>query len=215
MKDLPMDYPPGLYVPAVCQRDEVRDVLVSNHFQTLDELPTGGRVGTSSLRRQSRLRALRPDLIVENLRGNVNTRLGRLDKGDFDALILAGAGLKRLGMENRIAAFMSIDQMLPAVGQGILALECREDDLATQNRIAGLNHAPTLACATAERALCRKLGGGCRLPVAAYAEWSNNRLDLRGWVGSLDGKRQVNVRGQAPAEELLQQGADQILKEFH
>jgi hydroxymethylbilane synthase len=226
MKDLPMEFPPGLIVPVVCEREEVRDVLVSNRYSSLEALPPGARVGTSSLRRQSQLRALRPDLHLENLRGNVNTRLARLDKGDFDALILAAAGLKRLGLANRITAIIPIDQILPAVGQGALALECREDDVFTLTQIQALNHAATQACVSAERAMCKQLGGGCQLPVAAYAELSNQQLDLRGLVGSIDGKKLLTARRQAPveqaqqlgeqvAQELLQQGADQILREFH
>jgi hydroxymethylbilane synthase len=226
MKDMPMEFPLGLGVPVVCEREEVRDVLVSNHYASLETLPTGARIGTSSLRRQSQLRALRPDLIIENLRGNVNTRLARLDRGDYDALILAGAGLKRLGLEHRIATFISIDQILPAVGQGALALECHEADGWTKEQIAPLNHAGTFACVTAERALCRQLGGGCQLPVAAYAELVEGQLDLRGLVGSLDGKIILQARLQAALHEaeslgkqvadlLLQQGADKILREFH
>ncbi len=226
MKDMPMAYPPGLCVPVVCEREEARDVLVSNHFSSLEALPKGARIGTSSLRRQSQLRALRPDLVLENLRGNVNTRLARLDQGDFDALILAGAGLKRLGMSNRITSFISIDQILPAVGQGALALECREDDAKTRETIAPLNHAPTSACVRAERALCKRLGGGCQVPIAAYAQWSEEGLDLRALVASLDGKTLLQSRGQAKADhaeslgeevalDLLRQGAEKILGEFH
>lgn len=226
MKDMPMDFPQGLAVPVVCEREEVRDVLVSNHYASIETLPLGARVGTSSLRRQSQLSALRPDLVIESLRGNVNTRLARLDRGDFDAIILAAAGLKRLGLDQRITSFISVDQILPAVGQGALALECREGDALTLAQIAPLNHAPTFACVTAERALCRQLGGGCQLPVAAYAELVDNRLNLRGLVGSLDGKTILQARGQGAvseantlgervAKDLLQQGADKILREFH
>lgn len=222
MKDMPMEYPAGLIVPVVCEREEVRDVLVANQYTHLEDLPPGARVGTSSLRRQSQLRALRPDLVIENLRGNVNTRLARLDQGEFVALILAAAGLKRLGMEHRISSLISIDQILPAVGQGALALECRADDQFTQEIIAPLNHANSLACVSAERAFCQRLGGGCQLPVAAYAEMVQGQLDLRGLVGSLDGKTILRSRGQAApeeaeglgktvAEDLLQQGADKIL----
>jgi len=226
MKDMPMDFPPGLGVPVICEREEVRDVLVSNQYSSLEDLPPGARVGTSSLRRQSQLRALRPDLTLESLRGNVNTRLARLDQGDFDALILAAAGLKRLGLEQRITSFISIDQILPAVGQGALALECREGDVLTETVIAPLNHAATFACVSAERALCKQLGGGCQVPVAAYAELLNGRLDLRGLVGSVDGKTILQARRQAAvveaenlgaqvAGDLLEQGADKILREFY
>lgn len=225
MKDMPMDYPPGLGVPVVCERDEVRDVLVSNSYPTVEDLPLGARVGTSSLRRQTQLRAVRPDLNIGNCRGNVNTRLSRLDAGDFDALILAGAGLRRLGLAHRITAFLSVEQMLPAVGQGALAIECRMDDKLTLARIALLNHAATFACVMAERAMCRRLGGGCQLPVAAYAELVNDRLDLHGLVGSIDGKTILRARhqdivsrsvqlGERVAGDLLAQGADKILCEF-
>jgi len=226
MKDLPMTFPIGLSLPVVCEREEVRDVLVSNNHGSLQDLPGGARVGTSSLRRQSQLRALRPDLVIENLRGNVNTRLIRLDQGDFDALILAAAGLKRLGLEHRITCLISIDQLLPAAGQGALALECRQEDAFTLTQIAPLNHALTFACVSAERALCRQLGGGCQVPIGAYAELSNKHLDLRGLVGSLDGKTILQARRQATldqaeelgkqvAEDLLGQGADKILRALH
>lgn len=226
LKDMPMELPPGLCLPVICERAEVRDVFVSNHYSSLAALPAGARVATSSLRRQSQARALRPDLQFENLRGNVNSRLIRLDQGEFDALILAGAGLKRLGLENRITSFIPIDQILPAAGQGALALECRSDDQFTLTSLLPLNHAATQACVTAERALCTLLGGGCRLPVAAYAEFSQDQLDLRGLVGSLDGRTLIRARGQAPAsearalgetvaQELLRQGAAHILKQIN
>jgi hydroxymethylbilane synthase len=226
MKDMPMDIPVGLAVPVICEREDVRDVLVSRHFSSLEELPVGARVGTASVRRQSQLRALRPDLRLENLRGNVNTRLRRLDAGDFDALVLAAAGLKRLGLAERISGFLSVEQMLPAVGQGALALECREDDALTRQRLLPLNHATTFACVTAERAMCKKLGGGCQVPIASYAELRGGVLDLRGLVGAVDGtiiiqsRRQAPVAaavalGQAVAEDLLQQGAAKILAPFY
>lgn len=226
MKDMPMDFPPGLCVPVVCEREEPRDVLVSNCYSSLEALPQRARVGTSSLRRQSQLLALRPDLVLEDLRGNVNTRLARLDRGDFDALILAAAGLKRLGMSNRISSLIPIDQILPAVGQGALALECCQEDGWTQEKILPLNHGATFACVTAERAMCKMLGGGCQVPVAAYAQWTQEGLDLRGLVGSRDGKTILRARRQAKADEavilgeqvaldLLQQGAEKILCEFH
>lgn len=226
LKDMPMELPPGLSLPVICERLEVRDVFVSNHYSSLEALPKGARLGTSSLRRQSQAAALRPDLHFENLRGNVNTRLIRLDQGEFDALILAGAGLKRLGLENRITSFIEIDQILPAPGQGALALECRSDDEATQTTIRPLNHPTTKACVTAERAMCTLLGGGCQLPVAAYAEFRKDQLDLRGLVASPDGRTLIRARrragileavalGEEVAQELLRQGADQILKQVN
>lgn len=225
MKDMPMDLPAGLGVPVVGEREDVRDVLISKHYASVEDLPQGARVGTSSLRRQSQLRAWRTDLQLENMRGNVNTRLARLDQAEFDALILAAAGLKRLGLEQRITAFLPVEHMLPAVGQGALALECREDDLLTQKRLAPLNHAPTFACVTAERALCKYLGGGCQVPVAAYAELKGELIDLRGLVGSVDGQKILSARHQADikaaqslgervAKDLLAQGAGEILREF-
>jgi len=225
MKDMPMELPSGLMVPVVCEREDTRDVFVSNHYGSLEDLPSGACVGTSSVRRQSQCRAIRPDLHLNDLRGNVNTRLKRLDAGDFDALILAAAGLKRLGLSHRITAFLSIEQLLPAAGQGALALECRTDDRLTQQRIAPLNHEDTFYCVTAERILCRYLGGNCQVPIAAYAEFKNGSIELRGMVASMDGKTILSARHQAPvaevqqlgeqvARDLLKQGAAEILKEF-
>jgi hydroxymethylbilane synthase len=225
MKDMPMEYPAGLCVPVVCEREDVRDVFISNRYQSLSDLPKGSSIGTSSLRRQSQLKAIRPDLMIESLRGNVNTRLKRLDEGDFDAIILAAAGMKRLGLAERITSFLSIEEILPAVGQGALALECREDDIQVQARIQFLNHLPSTYCVTAERAMCRELGGGCQVPVAAYAEIKNQKILLRGLVGSVDGKTILRAQyqsdldqavqiGKQVAENLLQQGADKILREF-
>jgi hydroxymethylbilane synthase len=209
----------------ICKREDVRDVFVSKEFSSITTLPRGARVGTSSLRRQSQLRAQRPDLEIETLRGNVNTRLGRLDAGDFDAIILAAAGLKRLGLTDRITAYLSPEEMLPAVGQGALALECRADDRKVQEQLTPLHDPATFSCVTAERALCKQLGGSCQVPVAAYAELKEGVLDLRGLVGSVDGTQLLRARRQGPAseavalgravaEDLIAQGASGILKEF-
>ena len=189
------------------------------------QLPPGARVGTSSLRRQTQLRALRSDIDIQNLRGNINTRLNRLDKGDFTALILAAAGLKRMHFTDRIRDYLSIDEMLPSCGQGALGIECREDDKATRALIMPLNDAITNAAVTAERALCRRLDGGCRLPIAAFAHIHHGVLKLRGLVANRDGTRilraelsgdplQADSIGTRVANELLQQGAEKILKEF-
>lgn len=226
MKDMPMELPAGLTVPVISEREDPRDVFISNRYGSFEELPKGARIGTSSLRRQCQLRALRADLQLENVRGNVNSRLTRLDCGELDALVLAAAGIKRLGLEARISAFFSAEQILPAVGQGALALECREDDAFTHDHIYPLNHPETFLCVTAERALCQRLGGGCQVPVAAYAELKGTEvIELRGLVGSVDGKTILTAcqqgaatapeeLGKAVADSLLAKGAGYILKEF-
>lgn len=226
MKDVPMALPPGLCLPVIIKREEARDVFVSNHYHSLAQLPAGATLGTSSLRRQTQLRALRPDLIMKNLRGNINTRLKRLDEDQFDAIILAGAGLKRLNYAARIRAYLSTDDVLPAAGQGALGIECRAGDEAVQALIAPLNDEVSAECVTAERALCRRLGGGCKMPVAAYAQLHHGVLTLRGVVANEKGTRVLRVKhegdprhadsiGTRAADELLQQGAENILKAFH
>jgi len=225
MKDVPMILPEGLCLPTICEREEPRDVFVSNHYSSLASLPSGAVIGTSSLRRQTQIRALRSDLTLNNLRGNINTRLARLDKGDFDGLILAAAGLKRMQFSNRITAYLSTDQSLPAAGQGALGIECRIDDEATKALIAPLNHVITFATVSAERAVCRRLNGGCQVPIAAFAEVHHEQLNLRALVANRDGTRilraehQGNIKqaesiGERVAEVLIQQGADHILQEF-
>lgn len=225
MKDVPMELPEGLCLPVMLKREEPRDVFVSNQYASLAEMPSGASLGTSSLRRQFQLRAIRPDIDLRSLRGNVNTRLKRLDQGDFDGLILAAAGLKRMGLAVRIRSYLSIDQSLPAAGQGALGIECREDE-HIMALIAPLNDPLTFDCVSAERALCRRLGGGCQVPVAAFAESHHEELHLRGLVANHDGTKILRARingplshaerlGERAAEELLQQGAEKILKEFH
>jgi hydroxymethylbilane synthase len=223
MKDVPMTLPAGLCLPVMCEREEPYDAFVSNEYPSLAELPAGSLVGTSSLRRQSQILALRPDLTLGNLRGNVNTRLARLDRAEYQAIILAAAGLRRLNLGDRISAILSTEQSLPAAGQGVLGLECRDDDLATQQLIAALNHQDSFICVTAERALCQRIGGGCQAPVAAYAQIQAGKLQLQGLVASPDGKivlRAAHIEslenaeklGVIVAEKLLQQGAEAILQ---
>ncbi|RDI38369.1 hydroxymethylbilane synthase [Aquicella lusitana] len=225
MKDVPMDLPPGLSLPVMIEREDPRDVFVSNNYASLDQMGSGTALGTSSLRRQTQLRAQRPDLAFENLRGNIHTRLKRLDKGDFDAIVLAAAGLKRMHLDARIRSYLSVEQSLPAAGQGALGIECREEDEPILSLIKPLNHAVTYACVSAERALCRRLGGGCKVPVAAYAQIHHGLLTLHGLVANRNGTRILRVRhegdphcadsvGIRAAEELIQQGAEKILKEF-
>lgn len=225
MKDVPMELPAGLCLPVMSQREDPRDAFISNHYATFDVLPAHARIGTASLRRQTQLCALRADLDLQTLRGNINTRLRRLDEGDFDAIILAGAGLTRMGFFPRIRHYFSPQQMLPAAGQGVLGIECRSDDKEILKLIAPLNDELTYTCVSAERAVCRGLEGGCKVPVAAYAEMQQDHLYLRALVANRDGQRilraechghytSAETMGKRLAEELLQQGAAQILQEF-
>ncbi|HEU5280916.1 MAG TPA: hydroxymethylbilane synthase [Gammaproteobacteria bacterium] len=225
MKDMPMVLPPGLALPVMCQREEVRDVLVSNAYPSLMSLPPAAKVGTASLRRQTQLLALRSDLIMQDLRGNVQTRLRRLDEGDFDAIILAGAGLIRMGLQSRITAYLSTDDSLPAAGQGALGLECRADDKATLALIQPLNHERTFQAVSAERAVCAVLQGGCQVPIAAYATVHRDRLHCEARVMNAKGTRILKAAlaggaheavsiGERVGQVLLQQGAADILKAF-
>ncbi|NMH65159.1 hydroxymethylbilane synthase [Shewanella salipaludis] len=222
MKDVPVDFPDGLGLQVICERDDPRDAFVSNRYTSLDELPEGALVGTSSLRRQCQIRAARPDLIIKDLRGNVGTRLAKLDNGDYDAIILAAAGLKRLQLESRIASFLSAEESLPANGQGAVGIECRSDDARVHALLAPLEHMETRYRVLAERAMNTRLEGGCQVPIGAYAEIEGNTLTLRGLVGSPDGKQiirgqvtgpktQATHLGTALAEELLAKGAKAIL----
>ena len=183
LKDVPMDLPPGFALAAVLEREDARDAFVSNRYATLDDLPRGATVGTSSLRRVVQLRALRPDLVVEPLRGNLDTRLRKLDEGGYDAIVLAAAGLKRLGAEARIRALFEPAQMLPCAGQGALALEVRSDAAALLARLAPLAHRSTELAVEAERAVSRALGGSCSMPLAAYATWQGDELVLDAALG--------------------------------
>ncbi len=222
MKDVPMNLPQGFMLAATGEREDPRDAFVSNHYKTLEELPHGSVVGTSSLRRQSQLMARFPHLNIESLRGNLQTRLRKLDEGQYAAIILAAAGLKRLGLESRIAGLIDPKDSIPAVGQGALGIEiCSgRDDLLQV--LAPLNHADTEACVLAERAMSRALAGSCTVPLGAYATISNGVLGITGFVASVDGKAMVRAEvsgkpdqaeaiGQQLAAALVAQGADKIL----
>jgi hydroxymethylbilane synthase len=222
IKDVPMHLPPGFTLAAITERADPRDALVSNRYRSLGELPAGGRVGTSSLRRESQLRSRYPQLVIEPLRGNVQTRLRKLDEGQYDAIILAAAGLKRLALDQRITALLTPEESLPAVGQGALGIECRAGRKDLVRLLAPLNHHATTLCVSAERALSRALAGSCNVPLGGFAEMSGERLRLRGFVGSPDGKQlasaelegpaaEAEVLGMTLAEKLRALGADAIL----
>ena len=199
LKDVPMDLPPGFVLAAVLEREDPRDAFVSNRHGSLDELPQGAIVGTSSLRRIVQLLALRPDLRIEPLRGNLDTRLRKLDEGGFDAIVLAAAGLKRLGLEARIRSRFAVDEMIPAAGQGALALEVREDVGELRAMLEPLAHPPTWLAAHAERAVSRALGGSCSMPLAAHARWEDGELVLEAALGHGSAWREPLLRTQARA----------------
>ena len=186
LKDVPMDLPAGFVLAAVLEREDPRDAFVSNTADSLAALPEGSVVGTSSLRRLTQLKALRPDLRIEPLRGNLDTRLRKLDDGQYDAIVLAAAGLKRLGLAPRIRSIFDADQMIPAAGQGALAIEVREDNRPLREQLAALMHRPTALAVEAERAVSRALGGSCSMPLAAHAVWQGDRLQLSAALGALD-----------------------------
>lgn len=226
MKDVPMQFPEGLGLAVICQREDPRDAFVSNSYRTFAELPQGAVVGTSSLRRQCQLKALRPDLDIRSLRGNVGTRLSKLDNGDYDAIILASAGLIRLGLADRIASFIDVEQSLPAAGQGAVGIECRTDDAQVQALLAPLADAETTYCVLAERAMNNHLQGGCQVPIGGYAVLQQGQLYLRALVGDIDGSRIIRAEGKSAvenaevlgvkiAEQLLAQGADKILQAIY
>ena len=226
MKDVPMQFPEGLGLAVICQREDPRDAFVSNSYRTFAELPQGAVVGTSSLRRQCQLKALRPDLDIRSLRGNVGTRLSKLDNGDYDAIILASAGLIRLGSADRIASFIDVEQSLPAAGQGAVGIECRTDDMQVQALLAPLADAETTYCVLAERAMNNHLQGGCQVPIGGYAVLQQGQLYLRALVGDIDGSRIIRAEGKSAvenaevlgvkiAEQLLAQGADKILQAIY
>ena len=216
MKDVPVELPGALHLPVVMARADPRDALVSVRFAGIEALPAGASVGTSSLRRRSQLAARRPDLRIETLRGGVDTRLRRLDRGDFDAIVLAVSGLERGGHGERVTEALDVTAMLPAAGQGALGIECRRGDAGVEALVAPLACARTTACVRAERAFNRALEGGCQVPIAAYATLDDGVLRLCGLVASLDGTRVLRseVRGQAQeAESLGTQAADMVLAE--
>lgn len=222
MKDVPMDMPPGYALAAIAEREDPRDAFVSNQYADLDALPPGSVVGTSSLRRESQLRARFPHLQVQPLRGNVQTRLRKLDEGQFAAIILAAAGLKRLGLADRITALLSPEVSLPAVGQGALGIECRSDRTDLIKLMEPLHHLPTAQCVEAERAMSRALGGSCEVPLGGFAEINGGVLRLRGFVASQNGSRVISdelsgnpgmgaVMGAQLAQNLKARGAQEIL----
>ena len=226
MKDVPMQFPEGLGLAVICQREDPRDAFVSHSYRTFAELPQGAVVGTSSLRRQCQLKALHPDLDIRSLRGNVGTRLSKLDNGDYDAIILASAGLIRLGLADRIASFIDVEQSLPAAGQGAVGIECRTDDMQVQALLAPLADAETTYCVRAERAMNNHLQGGCQVPIGGYAVLQQGQLYLRALVGDIDGSRIIRAEGKSAvenaevlgvqiAEQLLAQGADKILQAIY
>ena len=223
LKDVPVEFPPGLELAVVMQREDPRDAFVSNSYASLAEMPPGARVGSSSLRRQTQVREAFPELEVDWLRGNVNTRLAKLDAGEFDAIILAVSGLQRLGMDERIAAALAPEVCLPAIGQGALGIEIRSDDDELHELLAPLAHAATATRIIAERALNQALKGGCQVPIAGYAELDGDQLYLRGLVGEPDGSRILRAEVRGPggdahalgvqlAEQLISMGADRILE---
>lgn len=226
MKDVPMHLPEGLSLAVICEREDPLDAFVSNHVVSFDQLPQGARVGTSSLRRKCQILKQRPDLEIIDLRGNVGTRLAKLDDGQYDAIILASAGLKRLGLASRIRHSMNAEISLPAVGQGALGLECRADDQAILDLIEPLAHQQTSACVRAERAFNAYLEGGCQVPIAGFATLTQQHLTLEGRVGSVDGKTllkdrveghadQAEVLGVQLAKQLLAQGAGELLRDLY
>ena len=228
MKDVPMEFPEGLGLGVICEREDPSDAFVSNRYGSMEELPAGSVVGTSSLRRECQLRARRPDLQVRFLRGNVNTRLRKLDEGEYDAIILASAGLIRLGFAGRIARKLAVEDSLPAGGQGAVGIELRREDARVLELLQVLHHEPTAQRVTAERAMNQRLQGGCQVPIACYAEHlaGGERLRLRGLVGKPDGSLLLRAEGEAPvadagklgiqvAEALLAQGAAGILAEVY
>ncbi|MEX1199444.1 MAG: hydroxymethylbilane synthase [Methylophaga sp.] len=226
MKDVPVDFPDGLHLPVICERHDPFDAFVSNDYNNVDDLPQGARVGTSSLRRECQLRHYRPDLQILPLRGNVNTRLAKLDNGDFEAIILAKAGLERLQFDARIRSALTAEQSLPAIGQGALGIETRIEDTELNALIAPLNCDHTSITVKAERALNRRLKGGCQVPIGGYAILDNDQIWLRGLVGRPDGTEmlfdeihgtaeQAEYLGLTLAETLLSRGADKILADVY
>ncbi len=226
MKDVPVEFPEGLGLEIICPREDPRDAFVSNSIKSLADLPQGAVVGTSSLRRQCQIKAMRPDLDIRDLRGNVNTRLKKLDNGEYDAIILAAAGLIRLEMPERIREYIAPEVMLPANGQGAVGIECRSDDDNIKALLAPLGCEETRIRVVAERAMNRALEGGCQVPIGSYAVLEKNEIFLRGLVGAIDGSEILTseVRGnltdaaklgQQLADELLAKGADKILRQVY
>lgn len=232
MKDVPTEFPEGLHLPVICKREDPRDAFITAkkdgafRIGRFTDLPEGASVGTSSLRRACQLKSLRPDLKIEQLRGNLDTRLRKLDEGQFTAIILAAAGVRRLGWADKIAETLDVKVSLPAIGQGAIGIECRIDDEFINGLIAPLNHKETSVCVRAERACLKKLEGGCQVPIAAHASLSGDRLMIDGLVGSVSGDKIIRAHiegspdeaealGTKLAGDLLAQGADKILSEVY
>lgn len=222
MKDVPVAFPDGLHLAAILSREDPSDAFVSNRYATLQDLPANARIGTSSLRRQCQIKELYPDAEILSLRGNVNTRLAKLDAGEYDAIILASAGLKRLGMAERISQCLDTSVSLPAIGQGAIGIECRTDDTEINDMLSALHDSETGLCVAAERAMNARLNGGCQVPIAGFARMQGEQLFMRGLVGSPDGSviyraertggpDTAEAIGRTIAEDLLAQGADKIL----
>lgn len=230
MKDVPVEFPEGLGLQVICPREDPRDAFVSNTINSLHDLPQGAVVGTSSLRRQCQIKALRPDLDIRDLRGNVNTRLKKLDNGEYDAIILAAAGLIRLKMPERIQTYIEPEVMLPANGQGAVGIECRSDDVELHALLAPLEDNDTRMRVLAERAMNKALEGGCQVPIGSFAQINNTetpaQIHLRGLVGATDGSKilhseikgnisEAEALGEQLAQDLLNQGADKILQQVY
>lgn len=225
IKDIPAEFPEGLALTTICQRDETKDAFVSNHYNALSELPAGAIIGTSSLRRQCQIKVHYPHLIIKDLRGNVGTRLAKLDNSEYDAIILAAAGLKRLNMQERIKQLIPIELILPAVGQGAIGIETRDNDERIKTLLTPLDDENTRYCILAERAMNSRLKGGCQVPIAAYSRLNGDNLQLQGLVSSLDAKTIISASvsgnkneaielGITLAEKLLIEGADVILAPY-
>jgi len=225
MKDVPTELPPGLIIASIMKREDPKDVLISKGREHLSNLPKGVRVGTSSLRRKAQLLNFRPDLTIVDVRGNLDTRLKKMDSGDFEAMVLAAAGIDRMGWSDKISERIPTETILPAVGQGAIGIEIREDDEIMGKLVGELNHLPTYHAVIAERALLKRLEGGCQIPIGSLGIVDGNSLKLTGIVASLDGKRlirdsvsgnlsQAENTGIKLAENLVDSGADEILKEI-
>lgn len=232
MKDVPTEFPKGLHLPVICEREDPRDAFISRirnsgfEIRKFSELPNGAIVGTSSLRRSTQLLNIRPDVRIDQLRGNLDTRLRKLDEGQFDAIILAAAGVKRLGWANRITEIVPANVSLPAIGQGAIGIECRIEDPFINELVAPLNHHDTSVCVRAERAFLKKLEGGCQVPIAAYARLSGGKIIMDGLVGSISGEKIVRghieggmehpeTLGVGLAEDVLSRGAKEILDQVY
>ncbi len=225
MKDVTIDLPDELALPVIMEREDPRDVFISNTYEKIEDLPAAAVLGTSSLRRQSQVKALHPEIVLKDLRGNVGTRLGKLDAGEYDAIMLAAAGIIRLGLGERITQLIPPSVLLPAIGQGAIGIECRADDDVVHELISPLNHQETTLCVQAERAFSRRLFGGCQLPIAGQATVIGDEIELVGLIARVDGSEVIKSEqkghaadieniGTALAETLLGRGGDVILKEL-